>query len=136
MRKLNIKLLKKMRKRIAEKPYSYYQDYWAVKDDKAPCGTKACLAGEAIICSERSVKKGLEKLWASLSPSRSERPSVLAQELLGLSGIEADTMFMVGGAAWPEPFRSRFERASGPIARAKVAVAYLDHIIKTGEVIE
>ena len=61
-----------MIKRLEAKPETYYQGAFieTVIDrddlpDKRPipsCGTIACLAGEAIICSERSVVKGITVL--------------------------------------------------------------------------
>lgn len=128
---LNIKLLKKVRDRIAKIPESYDQSWWATRDVEAPCGTTACIAGEALICSQRSKKAGLQLLWDAMPKWK---VGSTAQTLLGLTDREADVLF--GAGTWPEPFRSEYDQVRyHPKARAKVAVAYLDHIIKTGEVL-
>lgn len=59
---LNVKLLRKVRNRIATIPESYDQSRWVQSNDKAPRGTMACLAGEAIICSQPSVGEGIKTL--------------------------------------------------------------------------
>ena len=150
MSKLNITLLKQIRDRINTVPQSYDQTIWCAPSDKAPCGTVACLAGEAIICAAPSVEDGLRDL-----KRLEKRPGLSvakkAAELLGLPAPE----FFSGGEGnnstanlfdsvyigpnrravrWPEPFKSRYRQARTYRGRASAAVAYLDHIIETGSV--
>ena len=134
--RLNIELFKKIRDRIAEIPESYDQSLWARRDSKAPCGTTACLAGEAIICSRPTAQEGVALLWRTLNELRTPSPDVLARDLLRLTPNEASAMFTASACAWPAPFSVQFDRARSRKGRAKAAIAYLDHIIETGKVLE
>lgn len=145
-KKLNIELFKKIRDRIAEVPESYDQSTYVTEDHRAPCGTAACLAGAAIICNAVSVKAGIRSLR-----HHDDRRTISqrAAKLLGLPrpnwGVDDDEYnsaallfysssdYKVG---WPEPFGSTFNKARGVKSRAEAAVAYLDHIIETGKVLE
>jgi hypothetical protein len=52
-------------------------------------------------------------------------------------GTETQVLFTAGPeAAWPEPYATQWKQRRGRASRAKVAVRYLNHIIKTGEVVE
>lgn len=67
--------------------------------------------------------------------------------MLGLSDVEQNMLFIgepegeedeyndERDGGWPEPFASDWAEAVGAHERAAVAVAYLDHIIATGEVL-
>lgn len=129
--KLNIELLKKVRARIAEFPESYNQNYWKIYSSEAPCRTAACLAGETIICAAPTLEEGLKRL--AEADCDDAVPDV-AGELLGLEGNYWEEygdhlMFLGGGKGWPEPYRTMYQ--AGPSA---AAIAFLDHIIKTGKV--
>lgn len=137
--KLNIELFKKIRVRIATFPETFDQSCWASPSPDAPCGTAACLAGEAIICNAPTVKEGIAEL-NRLADLPGLAVANEAARLLGLSGdYEGETLEDEGETAifrglaegWPEPFRSHFN-ANEPEA----AVAFLDHIIETGKVLE
>jgi len=139
--KLNKRLLRKVRNRIAEIPESYDQGHFCKPSDKSPCGTKACLAGEIIIMSAPTVEMGVKSLQALM---RRFRPSDTASgtniakraaKLIGRTPDDADSMFEgYPEYSWPAPFGKRYDRVSSPRARAKVAVAYLDECLKRGKV--
>lgn len=144
MSELNIELFKKVRDRIATIPESYDQSTWFADTRRSPCGTVACLAGETIICDAPTVDEGISRLRRMY-----ERDDVgfdipnLAARLLGLNGlyseshVDNEAVIFVGGAeCWPEPYRAQFTNAQSKRAEAAVAVAYLDHIIETGKVLE
>src|SRR5689334_13988853 len=111
--RLNIELFKKIRERIATIPESYNQRSWITTNKKSPCGTAACLAGEAIICAAPSIETGiteLRQLWEECETDIPEK----AAELLGLEG---DYWAHDGGETeifnsianrWPEPYRTQF----------------------------
>lgn len=149
MSKLNIELFKKVRDRIATIPESYDQEQWYDTSPRSPCGTVACLAGEAIICAAKSVPQGIAELKRLYARDPLYAVPERAARLLGLSGDwsawidEEDwkqaaetTMFDADAETWPEPYRDEFQRAPSAIERASVAVAYLDRIIETGKVLE
>jgi hypothetical protein len=145
--RLNIELFKKIRDRIAEIPEAYDQSVYCRRDDRAPCGTAACLAGEAIICSAPTVGEGVEHLRhydrRDLIPETAAILLGLPRPMWGygqpprynetarLFACHADNVVF-----WPEPFASQFQAALNATERAAVAVAYLDHIIETGKVLE
>lgn len=146
--RLNIELFKKIRDRIAAIPESYDQDYWCEASKAAPCGTTACLAGEAIICAAPTVEQGVEDLRRVNAADRRCGVPNRAAELLGLSGrwaawVDDDNRVAAGetiifdadAEGWPDEFRDEF-RCADARERAEIAVEYLDHIIKTGKVLE
>ena len=129
MMKRNRRLLLKTAKRIEEVPESYNQAVWADKDYKSPCGTVACLAGEMIICSERSLRKGLDLLWDANDIG--QVPDT-AQRMAGLTDDEASDLFYSTNW-WPTRFHNRYERASTQRGRAKVAAALLRYLADGGQ---
>lgn len=139
---LNIELFKKIRERIATIPESYSQYVFIKNSPVAPCGTVCCIAGDAIICNAATVADGIASLrqmddtaapddsqWGQLIPH-------VAQDLLGLDDAEAAVLFEFAENHWPEPFRGGFILADSDAERSRVAVAFLDHIIETGKVLE
>lgn len=139
--RLNIELFKKVRDRIKTIPESYDQRYWLGTSKRAPCGTVACLAGETIICSAPSVEDGIRKL-RRMDDRGIDIPSEAAR-LLGLKGdywsldMDQETAIFLGrGQGFPEPYRADYRRARSRTAKAKVVVAFLNHVIKTGKVLE
>lgn len=138
--KLNIELFKKVRARIAEIPESYNQSTWVRNSSQAPCGTVACLAGEAIICNAPTVEEGVAELRRL--DEREGSVAETAAELLGLPGgrdyftANDDTIFDEGADGWPEPYYTQLHEADTPKERAEAAVAFLDHVIATGRLTE
>lgn len=130
--KLNLKLLRKVRDRIAAIPESYNQARWITDSVEAPCGAAACVAGETIICDAPTITQGISTLkrLAGRGGAISDRASVL----LGISEEDADVMFdysyLNHTVEWPSPFKGQFAAAETPHARAQVAVAYLDECLK------
>lgn len=149
---LNIELFKKIRDRIAAIPESYDQESYVRINRDSPCGTAACLAGEAIICAAPTVDLGVRRLKRAdcedLVPTRAAKLLGLPpprfhgtrDNLFGADNITA-RMFRCShnddysGPAvfWPEPFASRFNKAKNQRGRARAAIAYLDYIISTGK---
>lgn len=130
--KRNRRLLLKTAKRIEEIPQSYRQQTFRAKSARSPCGTVACLAGEIIICSERSVAKGIKKLEGVVndwSYGAGEWPSSVAADLAGLTIKEASSLFGADASGWPRPFKSQFHKG-----RAKAAVSLLRYLATGGAV--
>lgn len=137
--RLNIELFRKIRDRIQAIPESYNQQVWMTGSTEAPCGTAACIAGEAIICAAPSVEQGVKDLRRHIADDNAPET---AADLLGLEGDwynedEGEAaIFSSGGKGWAQPYRGMFRRARSGAGRARAAVAYLDHIIETGKVLE
>ena len=145
---LNIELFKKIRERIATIPESYDQESWVEPDAASPCGTVACLAGHAVICNAPTVEQGLDDLYTLKRRDPFYAVPERAAILLGLGGswralVDDGNAVAAGETAifdtdaeyWPAQYQERFICGKGP-EKARVAVAYLDHIIETGKVLE
>lgn len=129
--KLNKRLLRKVRNRIAKTPESYDQGEFCLNTSSAPCGTAACIAGETIICAAETVEQGINTL------NRLNKHGTVgetAAKLLGLPSVEHHEMFCGDASCWPEPFADRFARVKTVKQRAKIAVAYLDECLRRGKV--
>lgn len=129
--KRNRKLLLKTAKRIKEVPESYNQGEWVADDDRSPCGTVACLAGEIVICSERSVKAGIEKLNLIHFESNDSVADV-AVELAGLEEEDADVLFY-SPKTWPNRIGKGFGKKN-KVAKAHAAAELLRYLADGGEV--
>lgn len=143
---LNIELFKKIRQRIIDIPASYNQRNWIEDEPTAPCGTTACLAGEAIICASVNVKAGIRRLRRLADTNSSDNPKInplfydskvpqVAGKLLGMTPQEQLIFNGPRGAEWPQPWRGRWLKATGDRdAEREVALSLLDRIIKTGKI--
>lgn len=148
MSKLNIELFKAIREKIATTPEAYDQAVFARTESAAPCGTAACIAGWACVLSGAMDTEELKKRERD-DGDLFDSISITAENALGLSEEEADTLFesdpsgewydyddqgndiYTGG--WPQPFAEAW-RETGH--ESQVALRYLDHVIETGKVIE
>lgn len=128
---MNKTVVRRMIKRLESVPESYNQRAYFVEPSReAPCGAVACLAGEAVICSERTVRQGVRLALRMSNKEMINR----AQEVLGLSGNHG--VFDIAGHGWPEPFRSQIKNPKqSDGGQAPVAVAYLKEALKRGTMI-
>ena len=132
---MNTRLLRKVAKHIAEEPRRFQMGTWyqsasmqdqvveystkssANTHDFPQCGTAACIGGWACILSGVTRKSVLDDAEAK------------AKKLLNLDSDSAFSLFSV--RAWPSRFRDRYLSAKNPAARVRVAVARIEHFIKT-----
>jgi hypothetical protein len=130
---LNFRLIRQIIKKIETTPEAYDQNVWGRRDDKAPCGTAACIAGWACFLGG---EKSLEQLRRNPKSAAG-----VAVKLLGLfkprNGWDGGEKGMFDGYAysWPSPFAERYQAAKTSRARARAAISYLKHVLKTGEVV-
>jgi hypothetical protein len=140
--RLNIELFKKVRAKIARAPEAYDQSVEVYSTGNSPCGTAACIGGWADILSAPSASERDIRIRGRVNLDR-------AANALGLGGSSfwgeylrdeaTERMVLFTGDPadnWPEPFAKQWRRAKTSKAQAKIAVAYLDHIIETGKVLE
>ena len=129
--KLNVRLLRRIQKQILAEPRQFFMSWWFTSDPddvmskKIPnCGTAACIGGWAVALSKK-MKPERARIFhgGGIGP--------LATSLIGLDPAFADRLFVASW--WPMQFRSKWRVASTPLARAKVAAARIEHLIKTGE---
>jgi len=128
--KRNRKLLLKTARRITKVPESYNQHEWVMDSDRSPCGTVACLAGEIIICSEPTVKKGVERLKDIYHGEGSVATEAI--ELTGLDEDDEDALFY-SPKTWPNGIGKRFARKT-KVEKAKAAAELLRYLADGGEV--
>lgn len=141
------KLLRKVQKHILEEPNRllmdtyirtglvpgsvrrFDYDCWDGKRHTAPsCGTTACIAGWAILLSQRRDLPQIDLHRLRASVEIQER----AQEVLGLLGRDRLPIFiqLVSVDRWLPPFREQYLSAKSSRKRARIAAAYIDHYIK------
>jgi hypothetical protein len=127
---MNKKVVRRMIKRLQTVPESYRQGAMFVEeDDHAPCGTVACLAGEAVICSAKTVEAGIKLAFSGEIDLVEE-----AEAILGLTDVD-HCVFAIDASGWPKPYRDDFQKAGSREAEARVAVAYLQEGLKRGTLI-
>lgn len=130
-----IRILREVERRILAQPKTYRQDEWY-------CGTAMCIAGHVCFVSGRvdGVSMGG---WDGYWPLKGgERCESWAGEAITALGAElaprsvGGTLKLFGHPGfWPEPFSTQFLQ-TGPRAykaRARIAVARIEHFIETGE---
>lgn len=156
-------LLRRVEKRILEEPKRLNMDHWGYRatdsyseylsnpgmlqvapDLIPPCGTVGCIAGWAALDGMKATE------IARLSPRKLKDKMETGQGTVGNlirdDGLDPDDLFIPaekvvskdedGGwkdPGWPRKFIKAYRNAKTPLKRAKVAVARIEHFIKTGE---
>lgn len=135
MQKMNVRLLRKVKRHILDEPRRYDQNgilstglepstiyrqgerQWRVPS----CGTVACIGG-----------------WAFILAPGTKPPEMdfdFAQNALGLTGKQRDRLFAAASdlniGYWPEKFVRAYQSAKSPAARASVAAERIEHFIAT-----
>lgn len=131
---MNVKLLKRVRDRIAARPRQFVMcqlfDTETESHTKVShCGTAACIAGWAFTLSRKLRPKDARPMAEEDDPSGYVRGWVEAEGVLMLTSAEAHRLFL--SDHWPQPFQKHFNNASSPIEHAKIAVRRINHFIKT-----
>lgn len=129
------KLLLDVKARILKEPeqfnmHSFFSDHSETELAKPPnCGTAACIAGWVLsVASKITPAKAWEKYFYS---GNKIHPSVMAEDILKISGKQVSCLFYVGG--WPEQFETPYITASTMPAKAKIAAKRIDYFIRCGE---
>lgn len=128
---INTDLLAAVRGKILAVPEAYDQNTFGSEAD-TPCGTRACIAGHALILAGLRSAAEINDRFDDYLDEKFDVPAEAARAL-GLSRGEAGVLFAFGDD-WPEPYGPAFTVAETDAERARVAADYLDHIIKTGNV--
>jgi len=145
---MNVKLLREVKRYILAEPLRFNMRDWGKGSAHAPCGSVACIAGNACIVGEKGlgfkiptkVRKGQRVIdWQGWYNSEFIGefigPEECASELLGLTTAQADRLFLIeslhGFVGWPERFEKAYLAAKTPPERAKVAAERIEHFIKT-----
>lgn len=122
---MNTRLLRRVAKHISAEPKRLRMAMIASSvdpsgKDSPPCGTVGCIAGWACLLSGASAD---EATWGK------------GQDLLGLDFDESFRLFdfPAGGTddGWPKEFNEQYIKAKTRSAKVNVAVARIEHFIKT-----
>ncbi len=142
-----IKLLRKVARHILEEPKRFEMDRWGMADHRVPCNTTACFAGWAIILGDANPKRFFKAAASDAQDDRGRFMALLegrvgasarAEKVLGITNEQArrlfhvDSLFHGDGRGWPEPYRGDFDHATSREHAAEIAVARIEHFIKTG----
>ena len=136
---MNVKLLRKVEKRILAEPRRFDMMTFGTKLNKRtikalgkqapPCGTVACIAGHVDWMTH-------PRLFAASVALGDYDDSIVerAAKELGL-GFEPSQDTKAGRLffdnEWPEKFQAALAEAKTPLQRAEVAVKRIEHFIKT-----
>lgn len=132
---LNFRLLRRIIVKLESNPEAYNQQTWGQSNRLAPCGTAACIAGWASLLDGKFTHQQLRRNPKSAKGKAAKSLGLNVD--LGGYGDEVYTLFNGDpSGVWPQPFSTRWLNANGnPKREARVAVAYLKHIVATGEII-
>lgn len=112
---MNVELLRKIAAVIQEKPSKFDMVYLHSDREGEPsdrdCGTSHCIAGWAGVLLDKDIGNGNFRRVARCSEKAESR--------------------LLFDENWPEPFRSRYQKAKQRRTRAKVAAARIEHFIAT-----
>ena len=142
---MNIAKLKKLKKWILDEPRRYNQDCWlfgrdsdVVREQKPPCGTAGCLAGNACLM-EGFVPRRVPwdygyKLSHVVLPGSHDVIYVRekAEEILGLTEEQRIGLFAADLDGWPAEAQQLYDLATTPKQRAEAAAMAIDALIETG----
>ena len=95
----NVPLLRKVLEHITAHPEEWNQEWWAVKSTESSCGTACCVAGWTVSWAGHGFQwdsEGRSSVYLKEDDMRSI-PHV-AQDLLGLSPQQANTLFFSGNS--------------------------------------
>lgn len=134
-RRLNIKLLKRVKRAILAHPDQFqmdglFQGHLDNGMNPGGCGWAACIGGWGIHLS--SGNKKLSENYKEFNNGADRFHSTA--KLFGISTMEIEILGLEW--KWPEPFRQQYDDAmnikgiKGAKAMAKVAAARIDHFIK------
>jgi hypothetical protein len=125
--------IRKLIRFLKKEPRRYCQDRWFQDvrskrmKNKPPCGTLACLAGEAVLME--GYKPYGEMHCTLPDGSETEEVSVVAQKILGLRSKQADYLFVGDCSGWPEEAARAYENATDPSERVNAAIMALKALL-------
>ena len=138
---MNVKLLRKVEKRILAEPRRFDMMTFGDKLDKEaiealgeeapPCGTVACIAGHVDWMTHPRL------FAASVAIDRFARDDSIVERAAKELGLGFDPSQDTNAGRlffddeWPKKFQAAFSKAKTPLQRAKVAVKRIEHFIKT-----
>ena len=142
---INVRLLRRVERAILKEPRRFVMKWWHVtgrilvdipEKYRPPCNTVACIAGHVQWLTDP------KQFAEDVEAGRDDNVEHDARVALGLDGGQAYRLFMMKdwgdgdgrdpfGNGWPQRFCDAYHSAKTPRARAKAAVARIEHFIAT-----
>ena len=128
---MNTKLLRRVAKHISEEPRRFDMGYMTTPLDEIPkrrqppCGTVACIAGWALILSKKAKYNNEE---FPVDSNGNQLGAIQAAQLLQIPNWGTNLFYVDD---WPRSFRAQYTKARTAKRRADIAVARIEHFIKT-----
>lgn len=125
---MNIKLLRKVQAKARKFPHTFDIGQWASpvkKDQRHPCGTVGCIAGNAVLIAEPESLRAYLKLGEVACD-----PEKIATRLLGLTEEQAVRLFF-SMRGWPDEFHYAYQFATTAKERANIIIRRINIFIKT-----
>jgi hypothetical protein len=127
---VNIQALKRVAQYILDEPQGFLMEEWCAVSEDSPCGTNSCIGGTAaMLDNPRQYMR-----W--LKDQSQDEVRFAATHALGLTESQAGRLFYLKDwsddeQGWPASFSNRYNRATTPKARARIAFERIHHFIKT-----
>ena len=126
---MNTKLLRDVARHISEEPRRLDMERITkrgkeIKGEAPPCGTAACIAGWALLLTHDKEITGYENGFPVVNGRCLD-----VVDAASLIGDEDHRLFFL--SSWPKKFREPYAAAETPQQRAEIAVARIEHFIKT-----
>jgi len=132
---VNVRKLRKLQKWILAEPRRFHMAFWAVggkhhlvAKQNPPCGTVACLAGNACLMEGLALTPMAEDK-SDLELAEHDCISDKAMEILGLDELQQKALFHVDN--WPMNFAEEYNSADDCIEGADITARRIEHFIKT-----
>jgi hypothetical protein len=135
---MNIKLLRKIQKRILEEPAQFQMDSWFLNNPNMipNCGTAACIGGWAVTLGKRRKRPStIACKLASCAPHETfrvhhENAVLMNSEINKYLRLDDEQRKrLTDFSYWPEKYRKL--KSEGSSEYAKQAAERIDHFIKT-----
>ena len=126
LKKEAIALLRRVKKKILDKPMSFDMNMWVMPNNLIECGTTGCIAGWVVMLSS----PGLQDLVRESRHGYVDW-SKEATKKLGIEKAQASSLFI--DDFWPTKYSDEFFQAGSNAKRARVAANRIEHFIRTGK---
>ena len=139
---MNVVKLKKLKKWILAEPRRYNQKWWmfssrssVVMEQEPPCGTAACLAGNACLMEgykpykENEATRGF--IYFVTKPHEKKQFDIadLGQKILGLTEFQSSNLFVSNCGGWSDRSKNAYFRSMTLLGRARAAAMAIDDLI-------
>lgn len=126
LKKAAIVLLRKVKKKILDKPRSFEMSSWVMPNNAIACGTTGCIAGWVVMLSSPGLQDLVRQGKHGYVDWRKE-----ATKKLGIESAQAASLFL--DDFWPWKYGAGLIEAGSNKQKARVAANRIEHFIRTGK---